>query len=397
MTIADRVANITPSMTLEITAKAKKMKEEGLPVISFGAGEPDFNTPDYIIEAAKVALDKGMTKYTPASGTADLKAAICNKLKKDNGLSYEPSQIIVSNGAKHALYNAFLAILNSGDEVIIPAPYWLTYPELVKLCGGVPVYVDTKAENGFKLTADELKAAITPRTKAIIINDPNNPSGAVYTKDELWAIAKVVSENPMYIISDEIYEKLVYNGEHFSIANYSSEIKDLTILVNGVSKTYSMTGWRIGYTASNKRIASAISAAQSHCTSNPNSIAQYATLAALLSDKGDEFLKGMLTEFDARRKLIEEELTKSGIDFVRPDGAFYVFVSVKQFIGKSYDGAKIDSARTLANLLIEKANTAVIPCEGFGAPDYIRLSYAISREDISQGLKNITEFTSKLK
>lgn len=397
MTIADRVANITPSMTLEITAKAKKLKAEGVPVISFGAGEPDFNTPDYIIEAAKVALDKGMTKYTPASGTADLKAAICEKLKNDNGLSYEPSQIIVSNGAKHALYNAFLAILNPGDEVIIPAPYWLTYPELVKLCGGVPVYVETKAENGFKLTADELKAAITKRTKAIIINDPNNPTGAVYTKEELYSIAEVITEYPMYIVADEIYEKLVYNGKHYSIANYSPEIKDLTILINGMSKTYSMTGWRIGYSASNKQIASAISAAQSHCTSNPNSIAQYASLAALSSHKGEDFLAGMLTEFDARRKLIESELTKYDIDYIRPDGAFYVLVSVEKFIGKRYDGVKVDSARTLANLLIEKANTAVIPCEGFGAPDYIRLSYAISKADIAEGLKNITEFTSKLK
>lgn len=397
MDIAERAKQITPSLTLEITAKAKQMKADGIDVVSFGAGEPDFNTPDYIIEAACQALHNGVTKYTPASGTDKLKAAVCQKFKADNGLEYEPKNIVISNGAKHTLYNALACTVNEGDEVIIPAPYWLTYPELVKLCGGVPKYVHTKHSNSFKLTAAELEKAITDKTKAIIINDPCNPTGAVYSRAELESLAAVIEKHPMYVISDEIYEKLIYDGEeHYSIASYSPKLKDLTIVVNGMSKTYSMTGWRIGYCAANKALASAMSSMQSHCTSNPNSAAQYASVVALTSSQGGDFLKAMLSTFDARRQLISEKLDALDVDYIKPKGAFYVMASVKSWFGKSYHGSVINSAHDVASLLLEFANTAVIPCEGFGAGDYIRLSYAVGEADIVRGLNNITEFAKKL-
>ncbi len=398
MDIARRAKQISPSLTLEITARAKKMKADNIPVVSFAAGEPDFNTPDYIIQAGHKALELGMTKYTPASGTAELKAAICEKLKNDNALEYLPSQIVVSNGGKHSLFNAFMAVLEVGDEVIIPAPYWLSYPEIVKMAGGVPVYVQTKPENNFKITAVELENAITDKTKAFILNNPNNPTGAVYTRSELNALASVIEKHEVYVVSDEIYEKLNYEHRHHSIAAYSDILKDRTIVVNGMSKTYSMTGWRVGYSASNEKISSAMASMQSHCTSNINAVAQYASYIAL-SDKyhGDAFLEDMRATFDARRALMMLRLSRLGLKFIEPKGAFYVMVSIKQFQGMSYEGQRIRSAHDLALSLLDNAQVAVIPCESFGAPDYIRLSYAASEKDIERGLDKIAVYLEQLK
>lgn len=400
MKISNRAKSVSPSLTLEITAKANKLKADGVDVISFGAGEPDFNTPDFIISAAKNALDCGKTKYTPAAGTLSLRAAIADKLKRENALDYKASDIVVSNGAKHCLHNALQAILDPGDEVIIPAPYWLTYPELVKISDGVPVFVQTKAEDGFRLTTDELEKAITKKTKAVIINTPNNPTGAVYSKRELEKLAEVVLKHDgIYIISDEIYEHLVYDGaEPVSIASFSDEIKERTIIVNGVSKTFSMTGWRIGYTASNGEVAKAIASLQSHETSNPNTPAQYATEAALCDGgHGGAFVEGMLKEFDERRLLLMKKLEDSDkISYVRPKGAFYVMVCIKDCFGKKCEGRKISSALDFANVLLEKKNVAVIPCESFGAPDYVRLSYAISKRDIEVGADRIISFVNNL-
>lgn len=398
MDIAKRAKQIAPSLTLEITARAKKMRADGIYVVSFAAGEPDFNTPDYIIEAGHKALELGMTKYTPASGIPELKEAICQKFKSDNALDYKPSQIVVSNGGKHSLFNAFMAILDPGDEVIIPAPYWLSYPEIVKMAGGVPVIVNTKPENRFKITAEELEKAITPKTKAFILNNPNNPTGAVYTSKDLNALADVIEKHEMYVISDEIYEKLNYEHIHRSIAACSDLLKDRTIVINGMSKTYSMTGWRVGYAACNEKIASAMSSLQSHSTSNVNAVAQYASYIAL-SDKyhGEAFLEDMKATFDARRALMMLKLSRLGLDYIEPKGAFYIMVSIKSFKGKCYDGHEIKSAYDLATVLLENAQVAVIPCENFGAPDYIRMSYAASEKDIERGLAKIADFISQLK
>lgn len=397
MEIAKRAKQISPSLTLEITARAKKMKADGIHVISFAAGEPDFNTPEYIIEAGHKALDMGLTKYTPASGTLQLKTAICEKLKNDNALDYTPANIVVSNGAKHSLFNTFMAILNPGDEVIIPSPYWLSYPELVKMAGGVPVFVETTAVEKFKITAEKLEKAVTPKTKAFLINNPNNPTGAVYTHRELNALAAVVEKYNIYVVSDEIYEKLNYEHRHHSIAAYSDTLKDLTIVINGMSKTYSMTGWRVGYAAANEQIASAIGSMQSHSTSNVNSIAQYASYVAL-SDRlhGDSFLEDMRATFDARRALMMLRLSRIGVPYIEPKGAFYIMVSIKQFIGKYFEGQPIRSAYDFATVLLERAQVAIIPCEGFGAPDYVRLSYAASEKDIERGLDAFGGFLQQL-
>lgn len=397
MDIAKRAKQIAPSLTLEITARAKKMRADGIPVVSFAAGEPDFNTPDYILEAGHKALELGMTKYTPASGIAELKDAICQKFKSDNALDYKHKQIVISNGGKHALFNTFMAILNPGDEVIIPAPYWLSYPELVKMAGGVPVFVHTKPENNFKITPAELENAITPKTKAFILNNPNNPTGAVYTGSDLNALAAVIEKHEVYVVSDEIYEKLNYEHHHRSIAACSDVLKDRTIVINGMSKTYSMTGWRVGYSASNEHIASAMSSLQSHSTSNVNAVAQYASYIAL-SDRlhGDAFLENMKATFDARRALMMLRLSRLGLTYIEPKGAFYIMVSIKQFEGKSFDGQQIRSAYDLASSLLDHAQVAVIPCESFGAPDYIRLSYAASEKDIERGLDSIATYISQL-
>lgn len=398
MKITSRASQIAPSLTLEITAQAKKLKSEGKDVVSFGAGEPDFNTPLYIRNSAKESMDKGLIKYTPASGLVSLKEVICDKLKKDNGLSYAPCDIVVSNGAKHALHNAMQAIIEDGDEVIIPAPFWLTYPELVKLAGGKPVFVYTKKENGYKMTAQELKDAITDKTRAIILNNPNNPTGSVYSEEEIRSIAQVLEPTDIAVISDEIYEMLNYTDKPiYSIAQYSEKMKSNTIIVNGVSKSYAMTGWRIGFTACDTAVAKAISSMQSHMTSNPNTIAQYATISAYTDKAGEQFIKEMHESFDRRRKLICAELDKTGIPYIKPEGAFYVFLDIAQLINKSYNGKLIDSPLTFAKILLSDYDVAVIPCESFGNEESIRLSYAISDEDIVKGVTRIGKFVSMLK
>ena len=391
-----RVKNIAPSLTLEITAKAKKMKAEGISVIGFGAGEPDFNTPDYIIEAAKKALDIGFTKYTPASGMPELKKAICAKFKKDNGLDFTEDQIVVSSGAKSSLYHAIEAIVEEGDEVLLPSPYWLTYPELIALAGGKTVYVKAGKEQGYKVTADDLRKAATKKTKCLIFNSPNNPTGAVYTKEEVAEIAKFVEESGIYVIADEIYEKLVYGGaEHYSIAQYSEKVKEQTIVVNGVSKTYSMTGWRIGYLAAPKNIAKAIGSMQSHTASNPCSIAQYASVAAL--NGGEDFIAKMHATFDERRRYMVGRLQKmNGVICPEPMGAFYAFADVSALYGKSYKGKKIEGSLQFADAALSEG-VALIPGVAFGDDHSVRLSYAISMEDIKEGLDRLERFISELK
>lgn len=397
MSISKKVKEIAPSLTLEITAKAKKMKAEGISVIGFGAGEPDFNTPEFIIDSAKKALDIGFTKYTPAAGMVELKNAVCEKFKKDNGLVYEPAQIVISSGAKSSLYHAICAIVDEGDEVVLPSPFWLTYPELIKLAGGTCVYVEAKKENGYKMTAEQFESVITDKTKCLILNTPNNPTGAVYTEEEIRAIAKVCEAHGVYVISDEIYEKLVYAGEkHFSIASCSDFMKEHTVIINGMSKTYSMTGWRIGYLAAPTAIAKAISSMQSHTTSNACSIAQYASVAALTDPKGDEFVENMQRVFDDRRKFMVETLKDvEDIVCIEPKGAFYVFVNVSKLYGKKFEGTVITGSLSFADCALKKG-VALIPGVAFGNDECIRLSYAISKEDIAEGLKRLKEFIAEL-
>ncbi|AEF17289.1 MULTISPECIES: pyridoxal phosphate-dependent aminotransferase [Thermoanaerobacterium] len=388
MRLSDKALSISPSLTLDITAKANRMRKSGINVIGFGAGEPDFDTPDYIKEAAISAIKEGYTKYTPTSGILELKEAIVQKLKRDNNLSYDVSQIVVSNGAKQAIFNTLCAILNQGDEVIIPSPYWLSYPEMVKLAGGVPVFIDTAESNNFKITATQLEEAISDKTKAIIINSPNNPTGAVYNEEELKNIASLAVKHNIYVISDEIYEKLIYNGKHVSIASFNEEIKNLTIIINGMSKAYSMTGWRIGYSVSNPEIAKLINNIQSHTTSNPNTIAQYASVTAL--NQGDDTIKTMVVEFKRRRDYMLQRINKiDGLKAIPPDGAFYIIINISNFIGTEIDETKINGSIAFANFLLEKAKVAVIPCLPFGNDNYIRVSYATSMKNIEEGFNRI--------
>ncbi len=394
MKISKRATSIPASMTLDISAKIKQLKSEGKSIIGFTAGEPDFNTPDYIIESAKKALDIGFTKYTPVSGMAELKDAICKKFKEDNGLIYSPSQIVVSDGAKASLFHAIYALVEDGDEVIVPAPFWFTYEEQIKICGGKPVIVQTKAENGYKMTAEELEAAITDKTVTIILNSPSNPTGAVYSKKELEGLAKIVEKHNLTVISDEIYEKLVYDVEFCSIASVSSYMKENTIVVNGVSKAYSMTGWRIGYLAAPKEISAVISRVQGHTTSNACSISQYASVTAML--EGESVVETMRQEFNARRKHMAKRADEIGLKYINPQGAFYMFISIKQFIGKSFNGSIIDGSMTFASLLTENG-VAVIPGLPFYADDFIRVSYAVSIKDIDEGFNRIAKFISQIK
>lgn len=395
LTLSKKAQAVKPSSTLAITAKAKEMKENGIDVVGFGAGEPDFNTPDNICEAAINALKDGFTKYTPASGTLEIRKAISKKFKYNN-LNYEADQIVVSNGGKHSLTNVFSTILNPGDEVIIPTPYWLSYPEIVKLADGVPVYVRADKSQNYKITAKQLEEACNDKTKALILNSPNNPSGMVYTKEELEAIAKVAVEKDIYVVSDEMYENLIYGDvEHISIASLNDEIFKRTITCNGVSKSYAMTGWRIGYTGSSKEIAKIMGSVQSHQTSNPNSIAQKAALEALIGPQ--DFVKSMNKEFEKRRDyMIERIADMKHISAVKPQGAFYVFVDVSKTFSKTCNGQKINDIDTLAKMLIEDYKVAVISCDDFGFNDHIRLSYAISLENIKKGLDRIEAFLDQL-
>lgn len=397
MSISKKVKEIAPSLTLEITAKAKKMKADGVSVVGFGAGEPDFNTPKFIIDSAKKALDIGFTKYTPAAGTVELKNAICKKFLKDNNLTYSPNQIVISTGAKSSLYHAICAIVDEGDQVILPSPFWLTYPELIKLAGGECVYVNTEKKNGYKMTAEQFKNAITAKTKCLILNSPNNPTGAVYSEQEIKDIAKIAEEKGIYVISDEIYEKLVYaNEKHYSIAQYSEKMKELTIIINGMSKSYAMTGWRIGYLAAPAEIAKAISSMQSHTTSNACSISQYASVTALEDSQGDKFISEMQKVFDERRCLMIKMLTGvNGIEIIEPKGAFYVFVNVSKLYGKKFEGQVINGSLSFADCALKKG-VALIPGVAFGNDDCIRLSYAISNEDIIEGLNRLIAFIKEL-
>ncbi len=397
MEISQKAKNISPSLTLAITAKAKAMKAQGLDVVSFGAGEPDFNTPPYIIEAAKTALDKGMTKYTPVAGTAELRKAICDKFERDNGLKYTPDQIVVSAGGKQTLRNAFEAIINPGDEVILPAPYWLTYPELIRMSGGVCVYIQTIIDDDFKITPEKLERAITDKTKAFVFTNPSNPTGTVYTEAEIEALAAVLEKHEIYVISDEIYEKLVYGVDFYSIAAYSEKIKERTIICSGLSKTYAMTGWRMGYSAAALPVAKAMSSIQSHTTSNANSIAQYASYAALTDARGEEFLESMQEVFDKRRKLIVSLVRKLPlVTCNEPKGAFYIMINVSGTFGKKCDGRVIKNSSDFCAMLLEKSLVAVVDGAAFGAPEYVRLSYATSEKEITRGLERMEKFLSVL-
>lgn len=392
--ISKRVSAISPSMTLAISAKANELKAAGVKVINFGVGEPDFKTPEHICDAAKAALDKGYTKYVAAAGLPALKKAICEKLKRDNNLDYDPSQIIVSNGAKHSIFNALFATVNAGDEVLIPKPYWLTYPEVVKACGGTPEYIYSTVRHGYKITAAQLEAAISPKTKMFIFNTPSNPTGAVYTEKEVRAIAEVCEAHNLMVISDEIYEKLIYGGEkHFSIAQVSPNMKEHTIVINGMSKSYAMTGWRVGYLACPTPIAKAINSFQSHSTSNVNTMAQYAALAALEGDQTP--MENMVKAFGERRALMLEKLDEMkalGLDYVTPHGAFYVMLLIDNIYGMYYKGQKIHGSMDVADMLLTHKQVALTPGKCFGDDDAVRLSYALSKEDILAGLEKIAEF-----
>ncbi len=388
MNLADRVKTLTPSSTLAITAKAKELKQAGFDVIGLGAGEPDFNTPEYILNAAKQAMDEGKTKYTPAGGLPELKAAIIEKFKRDQQITYTPSEIIVTIGAKHALYTLFQVLLNPGDEVIVPAPYWVSYPEQIKLAQGEPVVVTASEDNAFKLTPEQIESAITQRTKAIIINSPSNPTGSIYSEDELKAIGEVCLKHNILIVSDEIYEKLIYGStKHTSVAQISDQLKEQTIIINGVSKSHSMTGWRIGYAAGNETVIKAMTNLASHSTSNPTSIAQYAAIAAYTESE---------VEVEKMKKAFEERLSKlynwlieiPGVTCVKPNGAFYLFPNVKQAV-LACGYSTVDD---FVAAILEEEKVALVPGSGFGAEDNVRLSYATSLDLLEEAAKRIKKF-----
>ena len=386
--LANRVKTLTPSSTLAITAKAKELKEQGIDVIGLGAGEPDFNTPQNILDAAVDSMNKGLTKYTPAGGLPVLKQAIIDKLVRDNHLTYKANEIMVGVGAKHVLYTLFQVILNEGDEVIIPIPYWVSYPEQVKLAGGVPVYVEGTAQQSYKITPEQLAAAVTDKTKAVIINSPSNPSGMIYSRTELEALARVAEEKDILIVSDEIYEKLVYNGvEHFSIAQLSENIKARTIVVNGVAKSHSMTGWRIGYAAGNKDVIKAMTDLASHSTSNATTTAQYATVEAYNGPQ--DAVEEMRQAFESRLDVIYPKLAAiPGFKVLKPQGAFYLLPDVSEAAMK----CGYESVDAFAEALLTEANVAVIPGSGFGAPATIRLSYATSLQLLEEAVRRMDEF-----
>lgn len=396
MGIAKRASAVKPSPTLATAAKAKAMKAQGIDVVDFGVGEPDFDTPENVKEAAKRAIQAGFTKYTPASGTDELKEAVVEKFKKDNGLSYERSQVLISCGAKHSLYNIAEALFDPGDEVIIPSPYWVSYPDQVILNDATPIIVETTEDERFKLSAKKLENAVTHKTKAVVLNSPSNPTGLAYDKKTLEEIAAVAVKHKLYVISDEIYEKLIYDGfQHFSIASLGPEIKDLTIVVNGVSKSHAMTGWRIGYAAGPEDVITAMANIQSQSTSNPTSISQKAAVEALRGPQ--DFIQVMNSEFDKRRKYMVERLNRiTGMSCLMPVGAFYAFPRVFPLFGKSVNGKLIRNSSDLAAYLLEEAKVALVSGDAFGADAYMRLSYATSMEIIVKGLDRIERAVNKL-
>lgn len=396
LSLSERALAISPSVTLAIDTQAKKLRNEGLDVIPFGAGEPDFCTPEYINDAGKFAIDAGITRYTAVAGTMDLRTKICEKLYRDNGLIYNPSEVIVSNGAKQVLFTALSALINPGDEVLLPSPCWVSYPEMVRMAGGTPVMVHGGEENGFVVTAEMLRPYVTERTKALILNSPNNPNGCVWGREDLREIAALAVECGFYIISDEIYEKLIYDDAvHISPASFGDDVKAQTIVVNGVSKTYAMTGWRVGYAAGPKSVIKAMTSFQSHASSNANSIAQYAAATALSC--GDTYIKSMITEYDVRRRLMHRMLNEiDGLSCLLPKGAFYIMLNLKDVIGRSYHGQKIDGSTKFAELLLNEKRVAVVPALGFGDDSFARLSYATSRSNIVEGCKRIACFVAAL-
>ncbi len=391
MRLSERVKRIKPSPTLAITAKAQSMRAAGRNIINFGAGEPDFDTPDHIKKAAILAIEAGFTKYTPVGGIEELKDAVVAKLKRDNGLEYGRSNVFVSCGAKHTLFNLAQVLFEAGDEVIIPAPYWVSYPDIVVLSGATPVVVSTTDEDGFKLKADDLARAVTSKTKAVIINSPSNPTGMAYSEADLKALAEVVLEKDLTVISDDIYEKIAYEGFRFiNIAMTGKEIKDRTIVVNGVSKTYSMTGWRIGYAAGPQDVISAATDYQSQNTSNPTSISQKAAVAALNGDQTP--VAKMVKEFQKRRDYTVDALNGiKGVRCMKPQGAFYAFPNTAGLYGKSFKGRRVDGSVGLAAYLLDEAEVAVVPGDPFGNDDHIRLSFATSMKNIEEGLKRIRQ------
>ncbi len=396
LTLSSRVQQIKPSPTLAITAKAKALQAEGVDVINFGAGEPDFDTPENIKEAGIKAIRDGFTNYTAVPGIPPLRQAIAAKLKRENNLDYNESEIIVSCGGKHSFYNLAQALLDPGDEVIVPAPYWVSYPPMVSLAGGVPVVLETSEEESFKLSPERLQAAITEKTRAVIINSPSNPTGAAYSWKELKALAEVVVKNDILLISDEIYEHIIYDGfAQRSPAEISTVVKDHCVILNGVSKSYSMTGWRIGFTAGPVSLIAAMTKIQSQSTSNPTSISQMAAIEAYNGIQ--DYVKNVLVDFTKRRAYIIKTLNEiPGISCFNPEGAFYAFPSVKGLFGKSCKGNEIDSSLVMCDLLLDEAKIAAVPGEAFGAPGYLRLSYATSMENIVKGIGRLAEFVKGL-
>ncbi|MDH7516418.1 MAG: pyridoxal phosphate-dependent aminotransferase [Bacteroidota bacterium] len=394
--IADRISRIGASPTLKVDATAKAMREEGIDVVNLSVGEPDFPTPLNISEAGKKAIDEQFTKYTAAEGILPLRQAIAAALKEQDGLIYEPSEIIVSNGAKHSLYNAVMALVNDGDEVVIPAPYWVSYPEMVKLAGGIPVFIRTTESGGFRMTPEQLRDAIGPRTRAVFLNNPSNPTGCGYSKKDLEALAEIVAGKNLYVLSDEIYGKLMYDGFPFTrFASLGPEIKARTITVDGVSKAYAMTGWRIGWAAGPREVVSAMAKVQSHATSNPSSISQRAALEAYRGPQ-DEIAK-MVAEFRKRRDYVVHALREiPGVSCIMPTGAFYAFPNVSSYYDKDYQGKPLGDSTGLAYYLLCEAHVAVVPGGAFGADEYIRISYATSMDNLEKGIARIRESLARL-
>ena len=385
-------ASVQASSTMAIDSLAKQMKADGIDVIGFGAGEPDFNTPDHIKAAAQKAIDDNVTRYTPASGTVALKEAVCARMKADCGIEYKPSQVVVSSGAKHCVYVALRALVNPGDEVILPAPFWVSYLELIKMVGGTPVVVTAEESAGFKMTAAQLEAAITPNTKALILNNPSNPTGMVYSREELEAIAQVCVKHDIYVISDEIYYSLLYDGVEFtSFAALGDEVKERTILINGVSKAYAMTGWRIGYILAEEKLAKVMSNFLSHSTGSPCAVSQAASVAALSSSQ--EQVETMRKAFERRRNYIVERMNSiEGVSCINPEGAFYVMMNMEKLLGKTIRGETINSSDDFSAAFLKHGLVATVPCSGFGAPNFVRWSYATSIDNIRKGLDRLEEF-----
>ena len=395
--LSSRAMAVRASTTIAIDSMYKKMRADGIDVIGFGAGEPDFNTPDFIKKAGIHAIESNMTRYTPAAGLESLRKAICTRLEQDCGVVYAPNQIVTASGAKHNVYIALLALLNPGDEVILPAPFWISYYEMIRMAGGTPVIVSAKEEKDFKLSAADLAAAATSKTKAIILNNPSNPTGMVYTKDELLEIANFCVQQDLYVIADEIYYKLIYDGLEFvSFASLGEEIKERTILINGVSKSYAMTGWRLGYAASNATIAKVMSNYLSHSTSATSTISQVAATEALIGPQDE--IETMRQEFERRRNYMVQRMNQlPGISCRMPQGAFYVMMNLEKLVGKTIAGINITDADTFAAAFLEKGLVATVPCTGFGAPNYVRWSYATSMENIKEGMDRLERFLMQAK